>query len=86
VCSTSLSTLERRFKKFLGVAPKHYILAAQLNRVRSDLLDPDHFDLSIAEIAMRYNLLHMGRLSAQYQILFGRLPSEDREIAMNGAP
>jgi AraC-like DNA-binding protein len=86
VCSTSLSTLERRFKKFLGVAPKHYILAAQLNRVRSDLLNPDHFDLSIAEVAMQYNLLHMGRLSAQYRTLFGRLPSEDREFAMNGAP
>ncbi len=86
VCSTSLSTLERRFKKFLGVGPKRYILTARLNRVRRDLLDPDHFDLSIAEIAMRYNLLHMGRLSAQYQILFGRLPSEDREMAMNGAP
>jgi AraC-like DNA-binding protein len=86
LCATSLSTLERRFKKFLGVSPKHYILAARLNRVRRDLLHPDYFDLSIAEVAMRYNLLHMGRFSAQYRILFGRLPSEDREIAMNGAP
>jgi AraC-like DNA-binding protein len=86
LCATSLSTLERRFKRFLGVSPKHYILAARLNYVRRDLLHPDYFDLSIAEVAMRYNLLHMGRFSAQYQILFGRLPSEDREIAMNGAP
>jgi AraC-like DNA-binding protein len=86
LCGTSLSTLERRFKKFLRVTPKHYILAARLNNLRRDLLDPEHFDLSIAEIAMRYNLLHMGRLSAQYLILFGRLPSEDREIAMNGVP
>jgi len=84
LCATSLSTLERRFKRISGVGPKHYILAARLNRVRRDLLDPDHFDLSIAEIAMRYNLLHMGRLSAQYQALFGRLPSEDRAMAMNG--
>jgi len=86
LCATSLSTLERRFKKFVGVSPKHYILAARLNQLRRDLLDPEHFDVTIAEIAMRYNLLHMGRLSAQYLILFGRLPSEDREIAMNGAP
>lgn len=86
LCATSLSTLERRFKRLLGVSPTHYILAARLNRVRRDLLDPDYFDLTIAEVAMDYNLLHMGRFSAQYQILFGRLPSEDREIAANGVP
>ncbi len=86
LCATSLSTLERRFKRIAGVGPKHYILAARLNHVRCDLLDPDHFDLSIAEVAMRHNLLHMGRLSAQYLMLFGRLPSADREMAMNGAP
>ncbi|MGI9233127.1 MAG: helix-turn-helix transcriptional regulator [Woeseiaceae bacterium] len=85
LCSSSLSTLERRFKRFLHVSPKQYVLTARLNRVRRDLLDPDYFDLSIAEIAMRYHLLHMGRFSAHYQMLFGRLPSEDREIAMDVA-
>jgi AraC-like DNA-binding protein len=86
IYGTSLSTLERRFKRYLGVAPKHYVLAARLNHVRRDLLDPQLFDYSIAEIAMRYNLLHMGRFSAQYQTLFGRRPSEDRAIATNGVP
>ncbi|MGI9238312.1 MAG: helix-turn-helix transcriptional regulator [Woeseiaceae bacterium] len=85
LCSSSLSTLERRFKRFLHVSPKQYILAARLNHVRRDLLDPDYSNLSIAEIAMRYHLLHMGRFSAHYQMLFGRLPSEDREIAMDAA-
>jgi AraC-like DNA-binding protein len=86
IYGTSLSTLERRFKRYLGVPPKHYILAARLNHVRRDLLDPQLFDNSIAEIAMRHNLLHMGRFSAQYQTLFGRRPSEDRAIATNGVP
>jgi AraC-like DNA-binding protein len=86
VCGTSLSTLERRFKRFLNVTPKHYILDARLNHVRRDLLDSRLSDLSIAEVAMRYNLLHMGRFSAQYNTLFGRLPSEDRATATNGGP
>lgn len=82
-CGTSPSTLERRFRDFLGVTPKQYILAARLNRARRDLLDPVMFDLSIAEVAMRYHLLHMGRFSQNYKELFGRLPSEERDIAMN---
>lgn len=82
-CGISPSTLERRFKEFLKVTPKQYILAARLNRARRDLLDPPYFDLSIAEIAMKYHLLHMGRFSHNYKAQFGRLPSEERDIAMS---
>jgi len=80
----SLSTLERRFNHFLQVTPKQYILAARLNRARRDLLDPLDFDHSIAELAMRNRLLHMGRFSENYKAQFGQLPSEERDIAMNG--
>ena len=83
-CGTSLSTLERNFKRFVGVTPRNYIATARLNRARRDLLNPDYFESSIAEIAMRNNLLHMGRFSENYRELFGRLPSEERQIAANG--
>jgi len=83
-CGISLSTLERRFNRFLEVTPKQYILAARLNRARRDLLDPLDFDHSIAELAMRNRLLHMGRFSENYKAQFGQLPSEERDIAMNG--
>lgn len=85
IYGVSPSTLERRFRKFLDVTPVQYILAARLNRARRDILDPLKFDLSIAEIAMQYHLLHMGRFSHNYKDLFGRLPSAERDIAMSGA-
>ncbi len=82
-CGVSLSTLERVFKRELGVTPNGYIRAARLHEARHALLNGYGEDLTIADIALHCGFTHMGRFSSQYRAHFGRLPSEERGL-VNG--
>ncbi len=82
-CGVSLSTLERIFRRELGITPNAYIHAARLHDVRCGLLNSNHDDRTIADIAMNCGFTHMGRFSRLYLTHFGRLPSEERSL-VNG--
>jgi AraC family ethanolamine operon transcriptional activator len=66
--------LEYAFESALGIPPARYILARRLNRVRRDLLTKRTDTVTAA--ASRRGFEHLGRFAAQYQDLFGELPSE----------
>jgi AraC-like DNA-binding protein len=79
-CGVSLSTLERIFRRELGITPNAYVQAARLHDVRCALLDSNHGEHTIADIALSSGFTHMGRFSGQYRAQFGRLPSEERSL------
>ena len=69
----------------LGIGPGAYIRTLQLNRVRRDLLSGDHRGVSIGDIAARYGVWHWSRISLQYRLLFGELPSQTRARHASGS-
>ena len=76
----SLSTLERAFRDYFGIAPKQYLTIARLSGVRRALLEPDS-ERSIGDLASVWGFWHMSKFSADYKRLFGELPSATRRMA-----
>ena len=74
----SISTLEKKFKKDIGITPIHYIVNRRLDMVHQELLESSKFQY-ISQIAMRWGFEHMADFSRRYKLRFGRSPSETRE-------
>jgi len=74
--ATSLSKLERIFRRELQMSPSQYILARRLSSVNRDLLRSRSNDMRIAQIAMDHGFQHLGRFAGAYRAHFGELPSE----------
>ena len=80
----SLSTLERAFRDYFGIAPKQYLTIVRLSGVRRALLEPDS-ERSIGDLASVWGFWHMSKFSADYKRLFGELPSATRRMALLSA-
>lgn len=76
VACVSQRTLEYAFKDALGLSPRNYLRRRRLHAARRGLLDgiPGHD--RVGDIAIQHGFLHLGRFSADYQTLFGELPSQ----------
>ena len=72
----SQRTLETLFKTDIGMTPKQFATALRLNAVRRELLGTPAKNETVAKIAERYGINHLGRFPAYYQQQFGELPSE----------
>ncbi|MEM8768147.1 MAG: AraC family transcriptional regulator [Pseudomonadota bacterium] len=73
--ATSHSTLDRAFRERVGLAPKRYLHAARLHRVRRDLKQRGNV-LTVTEAANRWGFWHGGQFARDYQRQYGELPSE----------
>lgn len=74
----SWRTLNYAFRERFDLTPKQYFKAVQLRRVRCDLVTGDP-GATIAEIAARWGIWHMGQFARDYRRHFGELPSETRK-------
>ena len=72
----SQRTLENLFKAEIGMTPKQFSNVLRLNAIRRKLLRTSIDNETIAIIANRYGITHLGRFSAAYLRQFGELPSE----------
>ncbi|MCP3888445.1 MAG: helix-turn-helix domain-containing protein [Desulfobulbaceae bacterium] len=72
----SLRTLEYAFLDHFGISPKTYLSSYKLNNVRKQLLQSHPSEISIVDIANKWNFWHMGQFARDYRRLFGELPSE----------
>ena len=70
----SIRTLEYAFRDYFDTTPKHYLKNHQLIGLRRELQETDQPTM-IQDIAHKWGLWHMGRLSKDYNTLFGELPS-----------
>jgi AraC-like DNA-binding protein len=70
----SVRALQESFQRTLDRTPMNYLREIRLRRVRADLLAADPGTGSVAEIASRWGLSHMGRFSGEYLRRFGEYP------------
>jgi len=74
--ATSLSKLERTFRRELQMSPSQYILARRLAAVNRELNQHSSSGRKVAQIAMDHGFQHLGRFAGAYRAHFGELPSE----------
>ncbi|MCP4284864.1 MAG: helix-turn-helix domain-containing protein [Gammaproteobacteria bacterium] len=70
----SIRALEYAFREYFDTTPKRYLRNLQLICLRRELQEVDQPTM-IQDIASKWGLWHMGRLSKDYNTLFGELPS-----------
>lgn len=73
--ATSLSRLERTFRRELDLSPSQYLLAIRLEAVRRALKSASERETSVAHVAHDCGFNHLGRFAAAYRRHFGELPS-----------
>jgi len=69
-------TLQTAFVEVAGVTPHVYLRAIRLSWVRKLLRQTSADRLQIKDAAARWGFVHMGRFAADYNRMFGYLPSE----------
>jgi AraC-like DNA-binding protein len=77
----SVRALQEGFRREVGMPPMSYVRDVRLHRAR-DLLrvaDPDR--TTVAQVAARVGIGHLGRFAAAYREAFGELPSETLSAA-----
>lgn len=71
----SQRNLQYSFKKILGLTPNAYLYHLRLNRVRTQLSNPNNANVTVAQVASHWHFWHLGRFANDYLQLFGELPS-----------
>jgi AraC-like DNA-binding protein len=74
----SRRSVQNGFRSVTETTPIHYIRCIRLNGVRRELLGTRSADLSIGDAAARWGFFHLSHFAADYQQLFGELPSQTR--------
>jgi AraC-like DNA-binding protein len=75
VAGASIRRLQEGFRDYVGVSPRQFLTDIRLARVREDLLRGGD-GLTVADVAMRWGLMHTGRFAAAYRRKYGESPSE----------
>ena len=71
----SYRTLQVAFNETYGMAPMAYLRNVRLAKAHLDLLNAAD-GMTVAEIAIKWGFIHLGRFSQTYAKQFGVLPSE----------
>ena len=75
VTNSTERTLLLGFQEVFGIAPKAYLKALRLNRVRQHLTRATH-ETTVTDAAIRWGFTHLSRFSADYRLMFGEFPRE----------
>ncbi|MBQ1765657.1 MAG: helix-turn-helix domain-containing protein [Aquincola sp.] len=71
----SRRTVQSSFRAVTGTTPVNYIRSIRLNGVRRELLGSRADELTVGDAAGRWGFYHLSHFAADYQALFGELPS-----------
>lgn len=74
----SRRTVQSSFRAVTQTTPVNYIRCIRLNGVRRELIGSRAEDLTIGDAASRWGFFHLSHFAADYQALFGELPSWTR--------
>ena len=78
---TSRRTVQNSFRAVTQTTPVNYIRCIRLNGVRRELLGTRAGEPSIGDAASRWGFFHLSHFAADYQALFGELPSWTRRAS-----
>ncbi len=70
----SVRALQAGFREHLGCTPMAYLRRVRLERVRESLSDGSA--AGVTDAALRWGVLHLGRLAGDYRAAFGESPSD----------
>lgn len=68
-------TLQAAFRRGRGCTAKDYLQRERLKRIRHDLMNAGT-DQSVAAVASRWGMTHLGRFAAAYHAAFGEFPRQ----------
>jgi AraC-like DNA-binding protein len=68
-------TLRRCCEEHLGMSPSSYLRLHRMQQVQRALHSGNSDAATVAEVARRYGVRHLGRFAAGYYALYGELPS-----------
>ncbi|MDA3672170.1 MULTISPECIES: helix-turn-helix domain-containing protein [Burkholderia cepacia complex] len=74
----SRRTVQNSFRSVTETTPLNYLRSIRLNGVRRSLISTHPSNLSIGDAAARWGFFHPSHFAADYQELFGELPSRTR--------
>lgn len=74
----SRRTVQNSFRAVTLTTPVNYIRCIRLNGVRRELIGTRADALTIGDAASRWGFFHLSHFAADYQALFGELPSRTR--------
>lgn len=80
----SRRTVQSSFRAVTETTPVNYIRCIRLNGVRRELLGTPADALTVGDAASRWGFYHLSHFAADYQALFGELPSRTRRAAGTG--
>ncbi len=83
----SRRSVQNGFRNVTDTTPVNYIRCVRLNGVRRELMTTGSAHLSIGDAAARWGFFHLSHFAADYQELFGELPSQTlRSDGIAGRP
>ncbi len=71
----SARSLYAGFKRFKEETPMSYLKSERLRRARADLEASNPAEVTVTEIATKWNFFHLGRFAGDYRKKFGEAPS-----------
>lgn len=74
----SRRSVQNGFRSVTETTPINYIRSIRLNGVRRELMNTCSGEVSIGDAAARWGFFHLSHFAADYQELFGELPSQTR--------
>jgi AraC-like DNA-binding protein len=74
----SRRSVQNGFRSVAETTPINYIRCVRLNGVRRELMSTRSADTSIGDAAAKWGFFHLSHFAADYQELFGELPSQTR--------
>jgi AraC family ethanolamine operon transcriptional activator len=77
----SRRTVQNSFRSVAETTPLNYLRSVRLNGVRRTLMSTRSAELSIGDAASRWGFFHLSHFAAEYQDLFGELPSQTQRLA-----
>lgn len=76
----SRRSVQNGFRRVTETTPINYIRSVRLNGVRRELMTTRGAELSIGDAAARWGFFHLSHFAADYEQLFGELPSQTRRL------
>ncbi len=74
ICAV-LGVSDRSCEEHLGVSPRSYLRLHRMQQVQRALRSGNPDSATVAEVARRYGVRHLGRFAADYRALYGQFPS-----------
>ncbi|MEP6720151.1 MAG: helix-turn-helix domain-containing protein [Variovorax sp.] len=74
----SRRTVQNSFRTVAETTPLNYLRSVRLNGVRRDLMSTRASEQSIGDAASHWGFFHLSHFAADYQGLFGELPSQTK--------